>query len=153
MNTSLVQWMSLHGTYLHFLSSRGQQRILQNSYCREYFFQVGFSELIFSDRAKEFLSTIIKVLTRLTVILQRATTGYQSKANGLLERAHAFLGASLAIYTKKTNAFEWSRFLPSVIFWSRVAQHAFTGYLPCYLMFGREPMLPLDICNNTLSIY
>ena len=109
------------------------------------FFQVGFSELIFSDRAKEFLSTIMKDLTKLTGALQKATTGYQPQANGVLERAHAFLGASLAICTKQTDASEWSRFLPSVIFWSRVTQHASTGYSPFYLMFGREPMLPLDV--------
>ena len=43
------------------------------------------------------------------------------------------------------NESEWDKFLDSVLFAYRTSKQASTKYSPFFLMYGREPRLPVDL--------
>jgi hypothetical protein len=43
---------------------------------------------------------------------------------------------------------DWPMMLPLVLFAYRTMPHATTGYSPYFLLFGREPKLPLDVLSS-----
>ena len=47
--------------------------------------------------------------------------------------------------------FEWEEALPKVCIAYNTTIHGTTGYSPFYLMYGREPHLPIDIVYSTQS--
>ena len=49
------------------------------------------------------------------------------------------------------HPFDWEEALPKVCIAYNTTIHSTTGYSPFYLMYGREPRLPIDIVYGTQS--
>ena len=72
------------------------------------------------------------------------TTAYHPQTDGLVERFNSSLCDGLSMYVS-THQKDWDKHLPLFLFAHRVAPNATTGESPFYLLYGREPRLPLDV--------
>jgi hypothetical protein len=98
---------------------------------------------LLSDRGTNFLSTLVAEVCRLMSTKKSNTTSYHPQTNGLCERLNGTLIQSLSMYTS-TDQLDWDVYLPQVLFAYRVSPHESTGDSPFFLLYGREPRLPLD---------
>ena len=105
--------------------------------------QHGCPKRILSDRAKEFISESIQEVYDRFGIKMVTTSGYNPSANGICERFHRWLNASMSIIWKK-KTLDWDDYLPPIAFAYRASWNESTGYSPYFLVHGTEPTLPLD---------
>lgn len=66
------------------------------------------------------------------------------QTNGLTERINQTLSRSL-IKVVSEDQDDWDKKLDSIIFGYRVAKQRTTGYSPFFMLYHREPRLPIDI--------
>ncbi|CAF1356211.1 unnamed protein product [Didymodactylos carnosus] len=107
---------------------------------------------IISDNGSQFVSEIFEETLRLLQIEHRRTALYHPQTN-LSERINNTLKTMIAGYVDKDRS-NWDIKLPQLAFAMRTAIHDSTGESPAFLMFGREPRLPLDVLfglNNRTS--
>ena len=98
---------------------------------------------ILSDQGKEFMDAGVRQLCRRWGITKIETSGLNPQANGHVERVHRYLNASLTMaYDRVKN--DWDYLLPGVVFANRVSASEATGYSPFYMMYGRDPVSPIE---------
>ena len=72
------------------------------------------------------------------------TTDYHPQTDGLLvEQFNCTLTNMLAKKVKKKNGREWDVQLPCVLFAYHTSPHKSTGESPFFLMYRRDPVLPM----------
>ena len=102
------------------------------------------SECLCSDRAPEFISGALQEMCRRWGLPQVTTTGYQPQAMGQVERFFRFVKTSLTISVQEFEE-DWEDSLAALAFSYRVSANRITGYSPFSLVYGRDPVLPLDL--------
>ena len=103
----------------------------------------GVPRKILSDRGQELISEVLKILYEKWGVRRVATGGYNPQANGVCERFHRYLNASMTqLYDKKSP--NWDNCVPAAVFAYRVSDNDTTGYSPYFLQTGREARLPAD---------
>lgn len=82
------------------------------------------------------------------------STAYHPQTNGLDERLNQTLQRSLLKMVEE-NQNEWEKYLDPVLFAYRTSKQASTKYSPFFLLYGREPRLPIDtiVGENVVSSY
>ena len=75
-------------------------------------------------------------------------TPYHPQCDGLVERFNRTLQDMLAT-TLHHHPFDWEDALFKVCFAYNMSVHTTTGFSQFYLMYGREPRLPVDIVYGT----
>ena len=104
----------------------------------------GALRTLLSDRGKNFLSKLIQEICDLFSMKKINTTLYHPQTDGLTERFSHTLCSMLAIYVSKHQR-DWDRFIPFALFAYRTAIQESTKETPFYLIYGRDPCLPLDV--------
>ena len=84
-------------------------------------------------------------------IPQVQISAYNSKANGVVERSHAIIRESI-VKACEESVNEWPRHVHSAIFADKVTTSRSTGYSPYFLLYGVEPVLPLDLFESTFLV-
>jgi hypothetical protein len=107
----------------------------------------GIPERILSDNGSAFIDAGIQYLYKRLGIKKLGTSAFQPQANGLCERVNRTLNSALSVVVNKYKT-DWDDFLDGVVFSMRIAANASTGYSPFELMYGRSPILPLDLLLN-----
>ena len=107
----------------------------------------GAPRALLSDRGTNFLSKLVSEVCKLIDTKKVNTTAYHPQTDGLVERFNGTLAQSLSMYTS-ANQKDWDVYIPSVLFGYRVSPHPATGDTPFYLLYGREPRLPVDVTLN-----
>lgn len=97
-----------------------------------------------SDRGSNFLSNIVKELCKLLQISKTFTSSFHPSGNGLVERSNATIARALSMFVDKNHK-DWDVYLPAVMFAFRATPNTeTTSFSPFYLVYGREPIFPLD---------
>ena len=104
----------------------------------------GLPKTIHSDQGANFSSKLIKELCQITGISKSRTTPYHPMGNGITERFNRTLLSMLGTLEpdKKSN---WKAYIGPLVHAYNATKHDTTGFSPFYLMFGREPNLPVDL--------
>lgn len=103
----------------------------------------GAPRQLLTDRGRYFLSKVIADLLRLSSTTHKLTTSYHPQTNGLTERFNRTLTDMLSMYVSADHK-DWDLTLPYVTFAYNSSRHDTAGFSPFYLLYGREPTLPLD---------
>ena len=99
---------------------------------------------LLSDRGPNFLASIVKEVCRLINTTRAYTTAYHPQTDGLVERFNGTLAEGLSMYVS-THQKDWDQHLSLILFAYRVSPNATTKESPFYLLYGREPRLPIDV--------
>lgn len=114
-------------------------RFLYEMMCRHGCFKTQIN-----DQGREFVNEVSKALLGLTGTEQRVTSAYHPQSNGLCERQNRTIKDSL-IKVLEENPKKWPDVIEGVLFAHRVSVHYSTKFSPFFLMYNRQPTLPVDI--------
>lgn len=99
-----------------------------------------------NDQGREFVNSVSTELHRLTGVQQRLTSAYHPQANGLVEKQNGTIkNKLLKVLQGKPDG--WPRCLEPLLFAHRTTVHRSTKMTPFFLMYGRQPTLPVDVAN------
>ena len=104
----------------------------------------GTPRVLLSDRGKNFLSKVVADVCKIFQIHKVNTSNYHPQTDGLVERFNSTLCQSLSMYVSKTQK-DWDDFIPLVLFAHRTSVLEAIGDSPFYVLYGREPRLPVDV--------
>ena len=109
-----------------------------------YIVHYGIPERIHSDQGRCFEAAVIKELCEVLGMEKSRTTPYHPQGNGMTERFNGTLLNMLGTLepSQKPN---WKEYVESMTHAYNSTRHSCTGYSPFFLMFGREPRIPLDL--------
>ena len=107
----------------------------------------GLPKRIHSDQGANFESNIIKELCRITGMEKSRTTPYHPMGNGTTERFNRTLLSMLGTL-QTTQKKDWKAHIAGLVHAYNCTRQTTTRYSPYFLMFGRQPQLPIDIAFN-----
>lgn len=111
------------------------------------FSRVGIPKEILSDQGSQFVSDVMKEVSRLLSIKQLVTTPYHPMCNGLVERFNGTIKTMLKrVCCEKPK--EWDRYLSAVLFAYREIRQESLGYSPFELLYGRSVRGPMAILKE-----
>ena len=111
----------------------------------------GIPQKLHSDQGPQFESNIIQELCKLMGISKTRTTPYHPMCNGLTEKFNSTLLKMLGTLENHQKQ-DWKSYVAPLVHAYNSMKQATTGQSPFFLMFGREPRLPIDLMfgtNNT----
>ncbi len=116
---------------------------IANVFVKEIICRYGCPKTLLSDQGREFCNKIADEVYQLCNTRKLNTSGYRPQTNGMNERSHPTLMNSLSAYVNRKHQ-DWDEFLPYACFAFRTSKNEFTEETPFYLLYHREPMLPID---------
>ena len=96
-----------------------------------------------SDLGKGFIADLTQKVLKALTTNHQPVTAYHQSANGLVERANHVFADLMAMYVKP-DAKDWDETIPLLTFAFNTAKQDTTGFSPYYLLYGRQPRLPID---------
>ena len=113
-------------------------------FCREILRLHGVPKTIVSDRDVKFLSYFWKTLCAKLGIKLLFSSAYHPQTDGQTEVTNRTLSTLLRVLIKR-NIREWEHCLPIAEFAYNRARHSTTGKSPFEIVYGFNPLSPLDI--------
>ena len=115
-------------------------QVLYNNFIVHY----GFPARLHSDQGRNFESKVIKELCVLGGIEKSRTIPYHPMENGQCERFNRTLLEMLGTLETDQKV-DWKTYVAPLVHIYNSTQHDTTGFSPYFLLFGREPRLPIDL--------
>ena len=103
-----------------------------------------FPTKIISDQGCNFESKLKASLCQVAGVQKLRTSPYHSEMDGQCEWFNSTLLNMLGTLTPEQKK-DWKTYVPAMVHAYNCTRNAATGYSPYYLLFGREPRLPIDV--------
>eukprot|EP00731_Ephydatia_muelleri_P010481 Em0005g1067a len=109
----------------------------------------GCCKVKISDQGREFVNQVDDELCRLCGIQCNMTSAYHPQSNGLDERFNQTLQRQLLKFVESEQN-SWDQFLDALVSY-RVSCQDSTKHSPLYLVYGRQPRLPIEFTMKCLG--
>lgn len=106
---------------------------------------------IVTDNARNFTSGDFKDIGQQLGLKHHFSIPHHSRGNGATERTFRTFHSMVAKYVDKTHT-NWDTILPCVTSAYNTAVHATTGESPFFLVYGRDPVFPIDRMMETEQV-
>ena len=126
----------------HITSSQ-KAHVVAKTLWEHFFVHYGFPEKLLSDQDRNFESVLISELCELMQIKKLRTTPYRPEGNGSCERFNRTLISMLGTLPDFKN--KWPHHISTLTYAYNCTRSNATGFSPYYLLYGRQPLLPIDI--------
>ena len=120
-----------------------QARTYASAFIERVVLRHGAPRVLLSDNAKDFTGVVASEIYELCKIRKIKTSAYHPQTNGLTERFNHTLVTMLRQYIDDHQT-DWDVYLPYVMFAYCTAQQETVKHSPFYLLYGREPQMPID---------
>lgn len=117
-----------------------------STFVSQYISRFGIPATITTDRGSQFESRLFTELSKIFDIKKSRTTAYHPQANGLVERFHRQLKASLIA---RCNTINWVDDLPFVLLGIRSSIRDDLKCTPAEMVYGQNIKLPGDLFIDT----
>ena len=114
---------------------------IADAFVKRYVSIFGSPKYILTDRGANFMSTLMRDVSKRFRIQNCNFTAYHHQTVGSLERSHVLLAEYIKQYTNK-NKGDWDDYLELAMFSFNTSVHSGTNYTPYELVFGSEARLP-----------
>ena len=104
----------------------------------------GWPEKILTDQGKSFEKNLLRELCSLAKVKKLCTSPYHPETNGQCEHFNATLISMLGTLPSHAKK-NWQEWITTLTHAYNCTVSPVTGFSPYFLMFGRNPKLPLDI--------
>ena len=104
----------------------------------------GAPYIIHTDQGTNFESKLVSELCKLYDIKKTRTTPYHPQSDGLVERLNRTLIDTIALIAQDAQE-TWDLRIGPALMAIRTSVQSTTGFLPHFLLFGREMRLPADL--------
>jgi hypothetical protein len=121
-------------------TARTTAEAFYNNFVQHY----GIPQRLHTDQGANFESKVIKELCQLLNIKKSRTTPYHPMGNGMCERFNRTLCDMLGTLPPDKKQ-EWKHYVGPLVHAYNCIRHESTGQSPFFLMFGRQPRLPIDL--------
>ena len=118
--------------------------IVASTLWEKFFVHYGFPEKILSDQGRNFESNLIAELCKLVQIKKLRTTPYRPEGNGSCERFNRTLISMIGTLPEELKV-HWPQHVSTLTHAYNCTRNNATGFSPYFLMYGRQPLLPIDI--------
>ncbi|KAG3207414.1 hypothetical protein PC128_g155 [Phytophthora cactorum] len=121
----------------------------------------GVPERLLSDPSSNITSNLARSLYEPLGIKKLFGSAYHPPTQGLVERFNGTLMGMLRMYVSETQT-DWGVYLPRVLFAYRTAYHEGMGDTPFFSLYGRGPVLSIDLAflntgkdwkSNEVAVY
>ena len=109
-----------------------------------FFIHYGFPEKIISDQGQNFESLVISKLCELTQIKKLRPMPYRPEGNSSCERFNRTLISMLGTLPDNFKS-KWTQHISTLVYAYNCTHSDATGFSPYYLLYGRHPLLPINI--------
>ena len=109
----------------------------------------GLSEKILSDQGCKFESQLVADLCKLMGMQKIWTSPYHLQTNGQCERFNSTLINMLGTLPSEKKS-EWKNHIGMLVHAYNCTRNSATGLRPYYLMYGRQPHLPIDVATGLI---
>ena len=117
----------------------------------EWIYHHGSPHYLLSDQASNVDGDVVKELCLKTGIEKRRSSAYHSQGNGFAERNIRNVKEMLrsVLHHRGIPQNKWRQVLPELVFALNCSESSAIKCVPYKVVFGRDPVLPLDIDFNT----
>ncbi|HBK71150.1 MAG TPA: hypothetical protein DDZ39_05755 [Flavobacteriaceae bacterium] len=113
-------------------------------FIEDIIFKYGAPSKLITDQGTNFLSEVMSEVNEFFKIDKHTTSAYHPQSDGLVERFNRTLEQMLSAYTNERQT-DWDEYIAPCLFAYRNTVHESTKQTPFFLMFLREPKLPIDL--------
>ena len=112
----------------------------------------GIPSVIISDRDVRFTSQFWQELWRILGTRLRMGTAYHPQSQGQVERYNQVLSQLLQCTIHEVgDSSQWTAIIPTIQFAANAVPNRSTGYSPFFLNFGRHPVTPVQLLDDTVK--
>ena len=111
------------------------------------FSRIGIPQEILSDRGSQFVSDLMREISRLLSVRQLQTTPYHAQCNGLVERWNGTLRRMIQKMAAEKPS-NWDRYIPALLFSYREVAQASLGFSAFELVYGRSVRGPMSVLRD-----
>ena len=115
-----------------------------NELVNKYFTNFGWPDKILTDRGTSFENELFHSICQMAKIRKLRTGSYRPQTNGQCERFNQTLLNMLGTLPNDAKK-RWQDWVPTLTHAYNCTTSRTTGFSPYYLIYGRQPRLPIDI--------
>ena len=127
-----------------FITPNETTPVIARTLWDQYFMKYGIPEKIINDQGRNFESKLIAELCNLARIQKLCTSPYRPQINGQCERFNSTLISMIGTLPSDMKR-NWQAQIAKLVHGYNCMKSSATGYKPYTLMFGWQPLLPIDV--------